>query len=649
MEPIWTPTPQRIQASNLHRFMRDLERRHGARLADYASLHRFSGEQPAHFWSAVWDFCEVIAETRGDAVVEHIDRMPGARWFPHARLNFAENLLRRRDDAEAIVALSETGAIRRMSFAELHANVSRAEQALRAAGVSAGDRVAGLLPNVPETVIAMLATTAIGAIWSVCSTDVGIDAVVERFEQIAPTIFLVGDRYTYEGKPHDLLAKGAAVAGRLPSVERVVVIAAADCDLSTIPNAMTWSDFVAPHEAKEIVFPQFPFDHPALILFSSGTSGAPKCIVHSAGGALLQNLKDLRLQFDVKRDDRIFWWTGTGWVVWNLMLFGLGCEATVMLYDGSPFHPKLDSLLEFAEKEHVTFLRLTPKYVETIAKAGLEPARDYALEDLRCITVGGAPFAKAGYEYVYGRLKRDVQLASPAGGTDPLCALVSGNPISPVYAGEMQCRGLGIELEVFDEMGRPVESGPGELVCTLPFPSLPLGFWNDEGGERYRTTYFGIFPNVWRQGDWAEITPRGSVIIYGRSDATLKVRGVRIGTAEIYRQLEYIAEVVDSVVVALERDNASEIALFVQLADGNTLDDALRERIRGQIRTGASPRYVPDRIVQVTDIPRTSTGKVSEVAVSAALHGREVRNRNAIVNPEALALFAALSQNPTLS
>lgn len=639
--PIWTPSRDRIDASNMAAFMTHLSHRANVTFSNYADLYAFSIDRPSIFWAEVWDFCGVIGE-RGVVVVEDIDKMPGARWFPGAMLNFAENLLRRRDDADAIVALCETGGVRRVSFAQLYADVSRAEQALRSAGVVPGDRVAGYLPNVPEAVIAMLATTAIGAMWCVCSTDYGVEAVLDRLAQVDPKVLLIADGYHYNGKVFDLVGKGVEVASRLPSVESLIVVSILGKEVPIVdaPRVFSWDDFVGGHAPGTIDFQRFPFDHPALILFSSGTTGAPKCIVHCAGGALLQNLKDLKLQFDVKRDDRVFWWTSTGWVAWNMMLFALGCEATTVLYDGSPFHPSMSFLFDVAERERITFLRLTPKYVETVAKAGLEPALSHELSSLKCITVGGSPFGAAGYDYVYEHIKADVHLASPAGGTDPLGAFAAGSPISPVWRGEMQCRGLGLKIEVFDEQARSITATSGELVCSMAFPSLPLGFWGDPDGERYRATYFSTFPNVWRQGDWAEITPRGGLMIYGRSDSTLKVRGVRIGTAEIYRQVEQVCDVVDSVVVDHDLGSDNEIILFVQLATSRTLEPSLIKAINTQISAGASPRYVPDRIVQVTDIPRTATGKVSEPAVRAALHGLEVRNLHALANPEALAHFA---------
>jgi acetoacetyl-CoA synthetase len=636
--PIWTPTPERIARSNLVVLARLLRDRYGVALGDYPALYDFSVREPQRFWSALWDVCGIIGERGSDVVVDDVERMPGARWFPDARLNFAENMLRRRDGSDALVALSESGAVRRVSFRALYDEVSRAMQALARAGVRPGDRVSGFMPNVPEAVIAMLATTGLGAIWSVCSTDFGVEAVVDRLGQIEPKVLVTAQSYSYSGRQHDLAAKAADVVARLPSVERVVVVGS---DVGGIGNGVTWDAFLRDLVPAPIAFERFAFDHPALILFSSGTSGAPKCIVHGTGGPLLQNKKDLMLQFDVKRDDRIFWWTSTGWVAWNMLLFGLACEATVLLYDGSPFHPRAEILFDYAQQERVTFLRLTPKYIETIAKAGVRPIASHDLSALATITVGGAPFSAEGYDYVYANIKRDVHLASPAGGTDPLGAFAVGSPISPVWRGEMQCRGLGLAIEVWDENARPVVGERGELVVTRAFPSMPLRFWGEGGDERYFATYFATYPDVWRHGDWAEITPRGGVMIFGRSDATLKVRGVRIGTAEIYRQVERVAEVADCVVVAHSVPDADEeILLFVQLASGVSLGPALVGKINAEIARGTSPRYVPDRVIAVADIPRTATGKVSESAVQAAVHGRRVVNANALANPQALALFA---------
>ena len=640
-KPIWKPSAERVANANLTAFIAAVERDWGLAIDGYPALHDFSVEHPDRFWTSVWHFCGMIAERRGDEVVRGMDRMPGARWFPGARLNFAQNLLRRRDSSDALVYLLEDRGVRRLSFARLHDEVSRVRQALAAAGVGPGDRVAGYLPNMPETVVAMLATTSLGAIWCACSPDFGVEAAVDRFGQVDPAILFAADGYSYNGRTHACLDKAAAIADRLPSLARVVLVPNLDSDArrDEIPNAVAWEDFLGPFPPGEIDFPQFDFDHPVLILYTSGTTGPPKCILHGAGGILIENLKGTALNFDVKPGDRIFWWTTSGWVVWYFLVLTLGCEATLLLYDGSPSYPTPAALMDFAAAERATFMRLSPRFVDIMADAGLEPARTHDLDALKTITVAGAPFSTAGYRYIYEKVKRDVHLASPAGGTDPMASLVGGNPIAPVWPGEIQARGLGIQVETFDAAGQPVRGAPGEMVVTMPFPSMPLGFWNDPGGERYRAAYFNRYPGVWRQGDWAEFTPRGGILIHGRSDSTLKARGVRIGTAEIYRQLERIEEIADSVVVEQDWQGDTRIVLFVHLRDPARLDDALVQTIKTRLRTGASPRHVPDRVIQVRDIPRTSTGKVSEFAVRAAIHGREVTNRDALQNPESLLEF----------
>ena len=649
-KPIWKPSAERVANANLTAFIAAVERDRGLAIDGYPGLYDFSIERPERFWTSVWDFCGMIAESRGDEVVRGMDRMPGAQWFPGARLNFAQNLLRRRDSSDALVYLLEDRGVRRLSFARLHDEVSRVRQALAAAGVRPGDRVAGYLPNMPETVVAMLGTTSLGAIWCACSPDFGVEAVVDRFGQVDPTVLLTADGYSYNGRAYDCLEKAAAIADRLPSLARTVVVPNLDsaprCD--GIRDAVPWEDFLRPHPPGEIDFPQFDFDHPVLILYTSGTTGPPKCIVHGAGGILIENLKGTALHFDVKPGDRVFWWTTSSWVVWYFLVISLGCEATVLLYDGSPSYPSPAVLMDFAAAERATFVRLSPKFIDIMAKAGLEPARTHDLDALKTITVAGAPCSSAGYRYIYEKVKRDVHLASPAGGTDPMASLVTGNPIGPVWPGEIQACGLGIKVDVFDPAGRSVRGAPGEMVVTMPFPSMPLGFWNDPGGERYRAAYFNNYPGVWCQGDWAEFTLRGGIIIHGRSDSTLKAKGVRIGTAEIYRQIEHIEEIADSVVVDQDWQDDTRIVLFVQLRESMRLDDALIRRIKARLRADASPRHVPDRVIQVADIPRTSTGKVSEFAVRAAIHGREVENRDALQNPEALLEFG-LDRLPKLA
>ncbi|MBX6321680.1 MAG: acetoacetate--CoA ligase [Rhodospirillaceae bacterium] len=640
-EPLWQPSKQRIAEALVSRFMDHVAAAAGGRPAEFTALWRWSVSEPEAFWTAVWDFCGVIGERRGPALVDR-DRMPGARFFPEARLNFAENLLRRRDEADAILFRGETGLRRRLSWRELHDAVSRLARALRAAGIGPGDRVAAFVPNLPETVVAALATAAVGAVWSSCSPDFGPRGVLDRFGQIAPRLLFTADGYAYGGKRFDSLARMREILPGLPSVERVVVLPylSAAPALDGVPNAVTLDDFIAPFAPGPIDYERLPFNSPLCILYSSGTTGVPKCIVHGAGGTLLQHLKEHQLHSDIRPGDRMFYFTTTGWMMWNWLVSGLASQATLMLYDGSPFHPDGNVLWDFAAEARCTFFGTSAKYIDACAKAGLAPAATHDLSALRTIASTGSPLMPESFDYVYDKVKRDLCLSSISGGTDIVSCFVLGNPIGPVWRGEIQARGLGMKVEVWDDDGRPVIGRKGELVCTAPFPSMPVGFWNDPDGRRYRGAYFERFPGVWHHGDYAEITAHDGVVIYGRSDAVLNPGGVRIGTAEIYRQVEQLPEILESIVIGQEWQGDVRVVLFVRLREGVVLDEALRARIRDQIRTNASPRHVPAVILQAADIPRTRSGKIAELAVRDVIHGRPVKNREALANPEALELYA---------
>jgi acetoacetyl-CoA synthetase len=640
-QPLWQPSAERVAQANLTAFMKAVRERDGADVHDYDALYRWSVAEPERFWSALWSFCGVIAETAGDTVVVDKDRMPGAKWFPGARLNFAENLLRRRDDGVALVFWGEDRVKARVTYAELYAQVSRLAQALRGAGVVSGDRVAGYLPNVPAAVAAMLATTSIGAIWSSCSPDFGVQGVLDRFGQIEPTVLIVADGYYYGEKTIDVVPRIREVLAKLPTVEKTLIVpyVHAQPKIEAIPGAVLLEDFVAPYSPAEIAFERLAFDHPLYIMYSSGTTGVPKCIVHGAGGTLLQHLKEHRLHTDLKPGDRLFYFTTCGWMMWNWLVAALASEATVLLYDGSPFAAEGRILFDYAQAEGMTVFGTSAKYLDAAAKLGLEPAKTHDLESVRTILSTGSPLAPEGYDYVYSRIKRDVQLASISGGTDIIACFALGNPIGPVWRGELQCRGLGMAVEVYDDEGRPVRGDKGELVCTRPFPSMPVRFWNDADGAKYRAAYFERFPGVWCHGDYVELTAHDGLIIYGRSDAVLNPGGVRIGTAEIYRQVERLDEVVESLAIAQDWQHDVRVVLFVRLREGLVLDDALIERIRTQIRDNTTPRHVPARIVQVGDIPRTKSGKIVELAVRNVVHGRPVKNVEALANPEALELY----------
>ncbi len=645
-EPLWQPSSERVAQANITALLRELELRHGVSLPDYDALHRFSLERKEDFWVAIWDLCNVIAETRGDRVLVDGDRMPGARFFPDARLNFAENLLRRRDDGPAMIFRSEDRVERTMSWAALYDAVSRLSQALRAAGIGPGDRVAGFVPNMPATVVAMLATTALGAVWTSCSPDFGVQGVLDRFGQVEPKVLFTADGYYYNGKAHGSLARIAEILENLPTVGHVVVLPLlADApDVKSVPKAQTLDDFIAPFAPGPIAFERLPFNAPLCILYSSGTTGVPKCIVHGAGGTLLQHLKEHRMHTDVKPGDRVFYFTTCGWMMWNWLVSALAQEATLLLYDGSPFHPDGNALFDFADAHGMTVFGTSAKYIDALSKAGLKPRETHDLSSLRAMTSTGSPLAPEGFDYVYANIKQDIQLASISGGTDIVSCFMLGNPAGPVWRGEIQAPGLGMAVEVFDESGNAVIGEKGELVCTEPFPAMPLGFWGDESGERYRAAYFERYPNVWHHGDFIARTAHGGFIVYGRSDATLNPGGVRIGTAEIYRQVERIDEVVEAICIGQDWQGDVRVVLFVRLRDGLTLDDALRDRIRKQIRANCTPRHVPARIVQVADIPRTKSGKITELAVRDVVHGRSINNQEALANPEALELYRDLAE-----
>ncbi|HTY98905.1 MAG TPA: acetoacetate--CoA ligase [Rhodocyclaceae bacterium] len=651
--PLWRPSPERIDGANLSAFMAAAGKRWHRDFADFATLHRWSVARPEEFWLSLWEFCDVIGEP-GTVVVADADRMPGARWFPDARLNFAENLLRWRDDGEAMVFWGENRLRRRLSRADVYQRVARLAAAMRAEGVQAGDRVAAYMPNMPETIITALAAASIGAVFTSASPDFGVQGVLDRFGQVEPKLLFVADGYYYGGKTIDCLPRVAEIAGRLPSLRKTVVaryVRGQGHDLSGIANGVMLRDFVDPfRDRTEIVFERLPFAHPLYIVYSSGTTGVPKCIVHSAGGVLLQHLKEHRLHGDIRPGDRLFYFTTCGWMMWNWLASGLASGATLLLYDGSPLVDHGRIVFDCAEVEGMTHLGTSAKYIDSIAKSNLRPKDSHDLSALRVIFSTGSPLAPEAFDYVYGNVQKDVQLASISGGTDILSCFVGGNPLAPVYRGEIQCAGLGMATDVFDDGGQPVVGQKGELVCTRPFPAMPIGFWNDPDGARYRAAYFERFPGVWCHGDFALRTERDGFVIYGRSDATLNPGGVRIGTAEIYRQVEKLPEVMEALAIGQQwppgEGSDVRVVLFVRLREGLALDEALVRRIKQTIRDNTSPRHVPARVVQVNDIPRTRSGKIVELAVRNVVHGLPVKNLEALANPEALEDFR---QRPELA
>ncbi|WP_440409639.1 acetoacetate--CoA ligase [Neorhizobium petrolearium] len=643
-QPLWSPSKEAQQKTPLFHFMEWCAERYGKSFPDYDSFYTWSIVERGDFWSAVWDFGGVRGE-RGDRALINGGDMLAARFFPDARLNFAENLLTGNGAGDALIFRGEDKVNYRWSWDRLREEVSRLQQAFKALGIEKGDRVAAMMPNMPETIACMLATASIGAIWSSCSPDFGEQGVLDRFGQIGPKLFITCDAYWYNGKLQDVAAKVKAVSAVLNAPVLVVPYAGdAPALAASLADGRTLADFTAPFEAKAIEFEPLPFSHPLYILFSSGTTGVPKCIVHSAGGTLLQHLKEHRFHCSIEPGEKLFYFTTCGWMMWNWLVSGLAVGATLCLFDGSPFAPDGNVLFDYAQDERFAVFGTSAKYIDAVRKGGIVPKESHDLSALRLMTSTGSPLSPEGFSFVYEGIKSDVHLASISGGTDIVSCFVLGNPLKPVWRGEIQGPGLGLAVDVWNDDGKPVRGEKGELVCTKAFPSMPVMFWNDPDGKKYRAAYFERFDNVWCHGDFAEWTEHGGIIIHGRSDATLNPGGVRIGTAEIYNQVEQMEEVAEAICIGQDWDDDVRVILFVRLARDLTLDDDLVKAIKSRIRTGASPRHVPAKVIQVTDIPRTKSGKIVELAVRDVVHGRPVKNKEALANPEALDLFAGLAE-----
>jgi acetoacetyl-CoA synthetase len=636
---LWQPSPARRDNANITRFMAAVRKAYGVEVGTYAALYQWSVENPAAFWDLLWEFAGIKATRKGEIVLAEPHKMPGARWFPESRLNYAENLLRRQDERQfAISFRGENGETRRLTYDDLYRQVSQAAQALQKDGVKPGDRVAGVLPNLPETIVAMLATASLGAVWSSCSPDFGVPGIVDRFGQIGPQVLFVADGYFFNGKAFDRTDQLEPLLNALPSVQKAVLIPYLNSEsFRPDPQATRWQDYVAEFpEDRPIDFEPMAFDAPLFILYSSGTTGPPKCIVHGVGGTLIQHLKEHLLHVDVHPGDRLFYYTTCGWMMWNWLVSGLASGAELALYDGSPLYPRPDALFDLVDEFRITVFGVSAKYLDAIKKAAVTPKNTHSLSSLKTILSTGSPLAPETFNYVYGSVKADVCLSSISGGTDIVSCFVLGCPVLPVRRGEIQCRGLGMDVDVYEENGRSVQGEKGELVCKSPFPSMPVGFWNDPDQNLYRAAYFAKYPGVWHHGDYVALTECGGMVIYGRSDAVLNPGGIRIGTAEIYRQVEQVDEVLESLVVGHEIDGDCRIILFVILRPGVELSESLKTKIKQQIRQNASPHHVPAEIRQVTDIPRTKSGKIAELAVRDIIQGRPVRNRHALANPEVL-------------
>jgi acetoacetyl-CoA synthetase len=643
---LWQPSQAQVKRSNVHQFMQEVNKKYGKNFTEYEELWQWSVENIPDFWTQIWDYAGVIASKPYDRVIDDPAKMPGTRWFEGARLNFAQNLLRYRDNQTALVFWGEDRVIRKLTYAELYSEVARTARSLKDLGIQPGDRVAGFMPNMPESIIAMLAAASLGAAWSSCSPDFGVKGVLDRFGQIQPRVLFTADAYFFKGKPLDCLGRITDILKNISSVEKVVVVpyTRPNPDISGIPQAVMYPDFKYSGDLPEMEFAQMPFDHPLYIMYSSGTTGLPKCMVQGAGGILLQQMKEHLLHTDLRREDVIFYFTTCGWMMWNWLTCALSVGATVVLYDGNPFHPGPEILWRMAESEKITVFGTSAGYIAALMNSGLKPGEKFDLSNLRAILSTGSPLSVEGFEFVYDHIKKDLQLASISGGTDINGCFALGSPIKPVYAGELQCRGLGMKVEAFDDDGKPVCNQQGELVCTAPSPSMPIYFWDDPDGSKYHNAYFNVYPGVWRHGDYIVVNERGGVVIYGRSDATLNPGGVRIGTAEIYRQVEMLDEIEDSLVVGQNWKNDVRVILFVKPAPGYALTEELKNKIRQTIRVNASPRHVPAKIVEVPDIPYTLNMKKVELAVKKTIEGKAVLNKDALRNPQVLDFYAGIPE-----
>jgi len=642
---LWQPSEQRIQATNMYRFMSLVNEKFNKNFTDYPELWEWSVENLEDFWDTAWNFLDIKSSVPYTNAIENKDKMPGAKFFANSKLNFAENLLQFRNDNLALIFRGEDSVRRTLTYNQLYDEVAKTAASLKAMGISKGDRVVGFVPNMPESIIAMLAATSLGAIWSSCSPDFGIKGVLDRFGQTQPKVLFTADGYFFKGKPLDSIQRIAGIAKELPSIEKIVVIpyTTAKPDISSLPNAVHFADFKDPG-ANEIEFTQMDFDDPLYIMYSSGTTGLPKCMVQSGGGVLLHQKKELVLHTDLKEEDNIFYFTTCGWMMWNWLTCSLSVGATLVLFDGNPFHPGADSLWKMAQDEKVTVFGTSAGYIEALKNAGVKPKEQFDLSSLKSVLSTGSPLSDENFEFIYTHVKDDLLLASISGGSDLNGCFALGNPMGAVYTGELQCRGLGMKVFAYDDAGQPVVDQQAELVCCAPFPSMPIYFWGDTDGSKYHSAYFDQYPGIWAHGDFILVTPRGGVIMFGRSDTTLNPGGVRIGTAEIYRRLDAMEELEDSVVVGQSWNNDVRVILFVKMAEGFELTEDLKNKIRGDIRANASPRHVPAKIIETPDVPYTLNMKKVELAVKKMIEGKEVKNKDALKNPEALDFFANLEE-----